>query len=470
MRVLIKKIISDRHLRISPQGKPTARFATPSSRLIPGRHWEILLASAFLGFLGFSSAQAQFTLGENVSFIPSFTNPATNPTLPDVTIIDTLPSDVTYLSCSGAPCAYTAGGAVVWDVGTVPPNTNVSVTVTVQISTCNTSTFFDEDTIYYELPQVELAAPNPVSYTVACFTNTPTSSPTHTATSTATSTPTVTNTFTPTVTPTPSSSPTETFTFTYTPTPTATSTATPSPTATNTFTLTATPTATFSPTDTFTFTYTPSSTATSTATWTPTVTDTFTLTSTPTPTYSSTETFTFTSTPTPTATATATPSPTVTSTSTLTATPTATFSPTNTFTFTSTPTNTATFTATLSPTVTSTFTITFTPTVTATPTATLNNADNFYVSQNVLIPSQGPVSIEVQYPYSGNYSLMIYNSAGEHIVTLDYNQTITGPFLKSYSWNGKNKYGDDCASGVYIIYLTEPYGVKFKRILLIKRP
>jgi hypothetical protein len=420
--------------------------------------------------MGFSFAQAQFTLGENVSFIPSFFNPATNPTLPDVTIIDTLPTDVTYVSCSGAPCFLTAGGAVVWDVGTVPPNTNVAVTVTVQITTCNTSTFFDEDTIYYESPQVELAAPNPVSYTVACFTNTPTSTPTNTATSTATSTRTATNTFTLTATPTPTFSPTDTFTFTSTPTDTATFTATSTLTATSSFTFTSTPTSTYTPTETFTFTSSATSTATFTDTSTPTVTSTFTLTSTPTPTTTPTDTFTFTSTPTSTATATATSTPTITSTFTLTSTPTTTFSPTDTFTFTSTPTPTATFTATLSPTVTSTFTITFTPTVTATPTATLNNADVFFISKNMLIPRQGPVSILVQYPYSGNYGLMIYNSAGEHILTLDDNQTITGPFLKSYTWNGKNKYGDNCASGVYLIYLTEADGVKLKRILLIKSP
>ncbi len=435
-----------------------------------GRLWKIFLGSAFLWLLGFSLAKAQFVLGQNVSFIPSFTNPSTNPTLTNVTIIDTLPTDVTYVSCSGAPCALTAGGAVVWDVGTVPPNTNVAVTVTVQITTCNTSSFFDDDTIYYGSPPVAFPTPVPVSYTVDCFTNTPSSTPTKTATATATSTHTVTSTFTLTPTPTATPTPTDTFTLTSTATSTASFTATSTPTVTSTFTPTSTPTATYSSTDTFTFTSTATNTATLTPTSTPTDTSTSTLTSTATNTATSTATYTVTSTPTSTASFTATSTPTVTDTFTVTSTPTATFSPTSTYTVTSTSTNTATYTITLTPTVTNTFTVTFTPTITATPTATLNNADVFYVSRNLLVPSQGPVSIEVQYPYSGIYSLMIYNSAGEHILTLDNDQTISAPFQRAYTWNGKNKYGDNCASGVYILYLTESEGVKLKRILLIKRP
>ena len=88
-----------------------------------------VLFAALFCFLGFSSAQAQYTLGQFVQFIPNFTNPSTNPTLINVTIVDTLPSDVTYVSCSGAPCYLNSGGAVVWNVGNVPPSTYVSVTV-----------------------------------------------------------------------------------------------------------------------------------------------------------------------------------------------------------------------------------------------------------------------------------------------------------------------------------------------------
>ena len=69
--------------------------------------------------------------------------------------------------------------------------------------------------------------------------------------------------------------------------------------------------------------------------------------------------------------------------------------------------------------------------------------------------------------YTGNYSLWIYNSAGEHIKTLD-NRELTQPIRSSYSWEGTNKYGDKCASGVYVIYLALPYERRLARVLLIR--
>jgi len=78
------------------------------------------------------------------------------------------------------------------------------------------------------------------------------------------------------------------------------------------------------------------------------------------------------------------------------------------------------------------------------------------------------VSIYVAYSkVPGEYSLRIYNSAGEHILNLDtkyLNSTIT----QSYLWDGTNKYGDPCASGVYILYLIEPFDRKIKRLLLVR--
>jgi hypothetical protein len=216
------------------------------------------------------------------------------------------------------------------------------------------------------------------------------------------------------------------------------------------------PTPTVTPTPTFTFTLTPTYTVTLTPTFTPTFTNTNTptITYTPTNTLSPTLTFTHTNTFTPTLTATATSSSTPTHTPTLTYTPTHTFTPTNTFT------------------PTDTYTITNTPTPcgypgdTCTPTPT--PADTFYVSENAFNPANGPVSIFVAYAlFPGNYSLMVYNSAGEHVKTLD-SQNLGNSIVKSYFWDGTNKYNARCASGVYIFYLVEPFGVKLKRILLIR--
>ncbi len=150
------------------------------------RTLKIFSVSIFLLFLGFSGARAQYVIGQYLNFIPSFSNPSTNPTLINVTVIDTLPSDVTYVSCSGSPCSFTPGGAVVWNVGNVSPGVSVALTVVVQITTCNTNAFLDDATFYYGVPPVAAPTPIPVSYTVACNTNTPTNTPTITFTPTYT--------------------------------------------------------------------------------------------------------------------------------------------------------------------------------------------------------------------------------------------------------------------------------------------
>lgn len=63
--------------------------------------------------------------------------------------------------------------------------------------------------------------------------------------------------------------------------------------------------------------------------------------------------------------------------------------------------------------------------------------------------------------------MRLYNSAGEHIKTLD-EKMLTGSFQASYKWDGTNKYGDSCASGVYIFYLVEPFHKRVKRVLLVR--
>ena len=78
------------------------------------------------------------------------------------------------------------------------------------------------------------------------------------------------------------------------------------------------------------------------------------------------------------------------------------------------------------------------------------------------------VSITVgtsQYP--GNIELSVYNSAGEHIKTLG-SRYLTGPYQNTFYWDGTNKYGDKCASGVYIFYLTEPFERKITKIILVR--
>jgi hypothetical protein len=106
---------------------------------------------------------------------------------------------------------------------------------------------------------------------------------------------------------------------------------------------------------------------------------------------------------------------------------------------------------------------------TPTPTSPfLSVCDDFFVSKNIFSPSQGPVSIQVNYcRYPGAYSLRIYNSAGEHIKTLD-DFNANAPVHQTYSWDGTNKYGNPCASGIYLFYLLEPFSRKVEKILLVR--
>jgi len=178
-------------------------------------------------------------------------------------------------------------------------------------------------------------------------------------------------------------------------------------------------------------------------------------------------------TPTPVSSPTLTPIGTITGTPTLT--PSLTPSPTPTASFTASPTSTVTSTLTVTktstPTLTPTATVSPTPTSTSrpvqTPTPTLSYVDDFQVYENVGNPSN-PVTIFVDYFSSpGQYDLMIYNSAGEHIKTLD-SRTLNGPVSQYYVWDGTNKYGGTCASGVYLITLTEPYTFRVKRVIWVR--
>jgi flagellar hook assembly protein FlgD len=114
-------------------------------------------------------------------------------------------------------------------------------------------------------------------------------------------------------------------------------------------------------------------------------------------------------------------------------------------------------------------TISYTPTITFTPTNTPVYADIFYVDHNYFNPAQGPVSIEIDSTlFPGNYSLMIYNSAGEKVRTLASARYQNGAVFEWYAWDGRNDYGEMCASGVYIIFEIESFEHKMKKVLLVK--
>jgi len=70
--------------------------------------------------------------------------------------------------------------------------------------------------------------------------------------------------------------------------------------------------------------------------------------------------------------------------------------------------------------------------------------------------------------YPGLVELKIYNSAGEHIKTL-YTNTINTPLSPlTLQWDGRNKYGQPVASGVYLVYLIKPFGRVMGRIAVVR--
>ncbi len=123
-----------------------------------------------------------------------------------------------------------------------------------------------------------------------------------------------------------------------------------------------------------------------------------------------------------------------------------------------------------SATPTATPTVPVTPSVPSTPTPTPTScADQFFVDKNVFRPSnQEKVDISVATcAYPGNVFVRIYNSAGEHIRTLRSENTSSG-LQNTYSWDGTNKYGNTCASGVYIILFEDPLGSHAARVVLVR--
>jgi len=119
--------------------------------------------------------------------------------------------------------------------------------------------------------------------------------------------------------------------------------------------------------------------------------------------------------------------------------------------------------------LTPTFSFSPTPTCSVSQTITPSFLDIFTIDRNLYYPSQGAVSITVGTSETGgNLSLDVYNTAGEHIVNLINTYLTSGYPTAVIPWNGRNKAGNLCASGVYIIVLEEPFEQKFRKVLLVR--
>jgi hypothetical protein len=69
--------------------------------------------------------------------------------------------------------------------------------------------------------------------------------------------------------------------------------------------------------------------------------------------------------------------------------------------------------------------------------------------------------------YPGRLELWVYNSVGEHIKKLD-GRYLNAPWEWTYTWDGKNQYGEECASGLYLICLIKPLDRLAGRVLLVR--
>jgi hypothetical protein len=69
--------------------------------------------------------------------------------------------------------------------------------------------------------------------------------------------------------------------------------------------------------------------------------------------------------------------------------------------------------------------------------------------------------------FPGPFELKVYNSAGEYIRTL-YSQYLNAPLpATQITWDGRNRYGQQVATGVYLFYLQKPYGHLIARLVVI---
>jgi len=412
-----------------------------------------------------ATATPTLTFTPTITITPTFSPTSTGtPTFtPTSTITFTpTPSPSATMTSTFTPTATVTHTPTISFTPTPSPSSTGTLTST---STATLTYTLTSTVTYTETPTITRTATGTLTFTpTMTMTATPTSTMTSTISPTATHTPHFSATATLTITPTNPPTPT------YTVSPTATMTSTPSPTLTGTPSFTATPTATLtctkSPTASYTATATltasptgtPSSTATPTATWTITIT----------PTISPTPTSSITYTPTPTGSAT--PLNSATPTITLTNTPAMTF----TLTVTASPVYTPSVTTTLTPTyspaptgtawvwATPTFSSTATPTPTVTVTPTLPSASgNIRVFPNPFNPrtAVGQVLKFENLPLDSN--IRIFTLSGELIRQWDASAS-------RVTWEGKNKQGEEVATGIYMYVITSPGKEKtIGKILLV---
>ncbi len=91
--------------------------------------------------------------------------------------------------------------------------------------------------------------------------------------------------------------------------------------------------------------------------------------------------------------------------------------------------------------------------------------EEYVLHQNYPNPFNPSTTIEFDLPKNSDVRLSIYSISGSLVRTLVDGNLISG--RKRYRWNGKNNYGINCASGIYIYRLETPEFAKSKKMILI---
>jgi flagellar hook assembly protein FlgD len=80
----------------------------------------------------------------------------------------------------------------------------------------------------------------------------------------------------------------------------------------------------------------------------------------------------------------------------------------------------------------------------------------------------GTVCVTIASAETGQVSLRVYNSAGEHVKTL-FDENLTQPLSPTViNWDGTNKFDQKVASGVYVLYLQKPFSRTVERLVVIR--
>ena len=90
----------------------------------------------------------------------------------------------------------------------------------------------------------------------------------------------------------------------------------------------------------------------------------------------------------------------------------------------------------------------------------------FMLSQNYPNPFNPVTTIRYNLPKTSNVQLTIYNSIGREVVKLVNKRMDAGS--QSVLWNGKDRFGQDVATGVYFYHLKTDDFISTKKLLLIK--